>query len=132
MTATFGPQLLGQTEKTLKALLRGALADTSLTEELWVSLRLADQPDGRALRDRVADLAKFDDAAQLVTVLEQRGLVRDDAPTAEGRAMLEAVLARSAELSGPLWDDIADADAAARALTVVLTRARAALGDAVA
>ncbi len=44
-------------------------------------------------------------------------------------ALLEAVLARSAALSGPIWDDIDDADAAAHALTVVLTRARAALGD---
>ena len=41
--------------------------------------------------------------------------------------MLERVLAGSAELSGPIWDDLDDADAAARALNRVLTRARAAL-----
>ena len=46
MTATFGPQLIGQTEKTLQALLRRALAGTGLDERQWVALRLADQPDG--------------------------------------------------------------------------------------
>lgn len=127
MTASFGPQLLGQTEKTLQALLGRALAGTGLSERHWVTLRLADQPDGTVLRDRVADLARFEDADQLVTDLERRGLVADDAPTADGHAMLEKVLATSAELSGPIWDDIEDADAAAHALTVVLARARAAL-----
>lgn len=127
MSATFGPQLIGETEKTLQAILRRALAGTGLDERLWVSLRLASQPGGTALRDRAADLAHFDDADRLVTTLEQRKLVADDVPTADGRAMLEQVLARSAELSGPIWDDIDDADAAARALTELLTRARAAL-----
>jgi crotonobetainyl-CoA:carnitine CoA-transferase CaiB-like acyl-CoA transferase len=128
MTIPFGPQLLGQTEKTLQALLRRALADSGLTEPQWVTLRLADQPDGSALRTRAADLARFEDADELVTVLEERGLVAADVPTAAGRAMLETVLARSAALSGPIWDDIEDADAATRALTLVLTRARTALG----
>lgn len=127
MTASFGPQLIGQTEKTLQALLRRALAGTGLSERHWVTLRLAAQPDGTVLRDRVADLAQFDDADRLVTALEQRGLVANDAPTADGRAMLEKVLATSAALSGPIWDDIDDAAAAAHALTVVLARARAAL-----
>jgi len=124
---TFGPQLIGQTEKTLQALLRRALTGEGLDERLWVALRLADQPDATPLRTRVADLAQFADADELVATLEQRELVADEAVTAEGRAMLERVLARSAELSGPIWADIADADVAARALTEVLTRARAAL-----
>src|SRR3954468_20766056 len=92
----FGPVLVGQTEKTLQALLRRALAGTGLSERQWVTLRVADQPDGSVLRHRVADLAQFDDADQLVTDLEQRGLVADDALTTDGRAMLEKVLARSA------------------------------------
>ncbi len=120
---TFGPQLIGQTEKTLQALLDG----TGLDERLWVTLRLADQPDGRPLRERVADLARFADADALVTELERQSLVVDDTATLGGRALLADVLARSAELSGPIWDDIDDADAAARALTEVLNRARAAL-----
>jgi hypothetical protein len=124
---TFGPQLIGETEKTLQALLRRALADTGLDERLWVALRLAAQPDGTALHDRVSDRAHFDDADDLVSALEQRHLVADDVPTADGRAMLERVLTRSAALSGPIWDDVEDADAAARALTGVLARARSAL-----
>jgi hypothetical protein len=124
---TFGPQLIGETEKTLQALLRRALAGTGLDERQWVALRLAAQPDGTALRDRVSDRAHFDDADDLVSSLEQRHLVADGVPTADGRAMLERVLTRSAALSGPIWDGVADADAAARALTAVLARARAAL-----
>jgi hypothetical protein len=130
MTPTFGPQLIGETEKTLQALLRRALADTGLDERLWVALRVADQPDASLLRDRLADRAHFEDADHLVTTLEQRRLVADDAPTVDGRALLDRVLAKSAALSGPIWDDIDDADAAARALTEVLTRARAALNNA--
>jgi hypothetical protein len=129
MTATFGPQLLGQTEKTLNALLRQALDGTELDEPLWVSLRLASQPDALTLPDRIANRAKFDNADQLAATLVERGLVHNDEPTADGRALLDSVLAKSAALSGPIWDDIADADAAARALTTVLRRARVALGD---
>jgi hypothetical protein len=128
MTTPFGPQLVGETEKTLQALLRRALDGTGLDERLWVTLRGAAQPDGRTLRARLADRAHFADADQLVATLEQRGLVADDSPAPAGHAMLESVLARSAELSGPIWDDLDDADAAARALTQVLARARAALG----
>lgn len=127
MTATFGPQLIGETEKTLQVLLLRALAGTGLDERLWVALRVADQRDEAALRDRLADRAHFEDAAALIATLEQRGLVADDALTAGGRALLEQVLAKSAALSGPIWDDIDDADAAARALSEVLARARAAL-----
>ena len=127
MTDTFGPQLIGETEKTLQALLNRALAGTGLNERLWVALRVADQPNGTALRKRLADRAHFADADRLVTTLEERGLVAGDGPTSDGRAMLESVLARSAALSGPIWDGIDDAEAAARALTEVLARARAAL-----
>jgi hypothetical protein len=129
MTSTFGPQLIGQTEKTLQALLRRALTDTGLDERLWVALRVADQPDSTALRDRLADQAQFEDADDLITTLEQRHLVAEDTPTIDGRALLQRVLAKSATLSGPIWDDIDDADAAARALTQVLARARAALNN---
>jgi hypothetical protein len=124
---TFGPQLIGETEKTLQALLRLALAGTGLDERHWVALRLAAQPDATALRDRVSHRAHFADADELVSALAQRHLVADDVPTADGRAMLERVLTRSAALSGPIWDDVEDADAAARALTEVLARARSAL-----
>jgi hypothetical protein len=130
MTATFGPQLLGETEKTLEAILSLALADTGLDERLWVSLRLAGQPDATPLRERAAGRAHFEDADELVTTLEQRGLVADDVATAEGQALLKRVLAKSAAISGPIWEGIDDADAAARALTELLERARVALSRA--
>lgn len=124
---SFGPQLIGQTEKTLQALLRRALSGTGIDERRWVALRLANQPDGRPLRGRLIDQAQFDDAAELVTSLERRQLVAEDVPTAEGQALLDHVQAKLAALSDPIWDDIDDADAAARALAQVLARARAAL-----
>ena len=124
---TFGPQLIGETEKALQALLRRALAGTGLDERHWVALRLAAQPDGTTLRDRVTDRAHFDDADAVVSALERRHLVANDAPTADGRGVLEQVLAKSATLSGPIWDGIDDADAAVRALTQLLARARYAL-----
>lgn len=124
---TFGPQLVGETEKTLQALLRMALADSGLDERQWVTLRLSAQPDDLPLTVRVATRAHFPDADELVATLENRGLVSAGAATDAGQAMLTTVLAKSAALSGPIWDDIEDADAAARALTVVLARARAAL-----
>ena len=48
MSIPFGPQLVGQTEKTLNALLRGFLDGTGLTEPQWVTLRVADLIDGGA------------------------------------------------------------------------------------
>ncbi len=113
---TFGPQLIGETEKTLNALLRRALAGTGLDERQWVALRLAAQPDGTALRSRVSDRARFDDADELVSALEHRQLVARQ-PADRRRARDTGTrLRKSAALSGPIWDDIDDADAAARAL----------------
>jgi hypothetical protein len=45
MSTSFGPQLIGETEKTLNALLRRFLDSTGLTEPQWVTLRLAGQLD---------------------------------------------------------------------------------------
>jgi|KBSSwiStaDraftv2_1062776.scaffolds.fasta_scaffold02765_17 hypothetical protein len=125
MITPFGPQLVGQTEKTLQALLRQSLTTTGLDERQWVTLRLATQDDGRPLTVRAADLARFDDADQLVSELEHRGLLKDDAPTAAGDAVLQDVLSGTTAL----WNDIPDAEAAARALSLVLERARLALAS---
>ena len=46
----FGPVLLGQTEKTLQALLRHTLTGTGLSEPEWVTLRLATMVDGQVDR----------------------------------------------------------------------------------
>jgi hypothetical protein len=126
----FGPVLLGQTEKTLQALLRHTLTGTGLSEPEWVTLRLAAMVDGQVDRvglvSVVADRAKFADATVLVDALTQRGLVDDGRPTASGRELVSAVLAASEASNGAVWRDLptADVEAATRVLNEVLRRAR--------
>ncbi len=126
----FGPVLLGQTEKTLQALLRRTLADTGLSEPQWVTLRLANMVDGQV--DRVgliavvADRAKFADSAALVDALTERGLIVDGRPTDVGRDLVDNLLAASDRTNGSVWRDLPvdDVAAASRVLNEVLRRAR--------
>jgi len=126
----FGPVLLGQTEKTLQALLRHTLTGTGLSEPEWVTLRLATMVDGQVDRlgliSVVADRARFPDAAALVDALTEQGLVVDGQPTANGHELVATVLAASEATSGMVWRDlpIADVEAATRVLNEVLRRAR--------
>jgi hypothetical protein len=128
MTASFGPQLLGETEKALNALLRRSLAGSGLDEQQWVTLRVASQHDGPVgtLAARVADRAQFENTDRLVNQLEQKGLLADERPTPKANALLRDVLSGNANI----WQDVPDADAAARALSTVLDRARAAIAEA--
>jgi hypothetical protein len=125
MTASFGPQLLGETEKTLNVLLQRSLAGSGLNEEQWVTLRVASQHDGPigTLAARVADRAHFENTGGLVEQLGQKGLIADERPTPTGDALLRDVLGGNSNI----WQDLPDADAAARALSTVLDRARAAI-----
>jgi len=130
-TVPFGPVLVGQTEKTLQALLRHTLTGTGLSEPEWVTLRVATMVDGQV--DRlgliavVADRAKFADANELVEVLTARGLVVDGRPTERGRDLVSTVLNASEATSGTVWRDLptGDVEAATRVLNEVLRRARA-------
>src|SRR4051794_33424950 len=110
MSTPFGPRLIGETEKTLNALLARFLEGTGLTEPQWVVLRLADAPDGSGGADdlaaTVADQAHFTDAAALVDELTTRGLLADGRLTPAGRDLTEAVLARSATDTAPIWADL--------------------------
>lgn len=129
MTIPFGPQLIGQTEKTLNHLLDRALAGTGLTEREWVALRLAGQvgaADAASLARAVADRARFADAPAIVGALGERGLVAAGAPTDAAEALVADVQARVAALAGPVWVglDPADVAAAERVLNTVLDRAR--------
>lgn len=125
MDATFGPQLIGETEKALNALLLRSLADSGLDEQLWVTLRVASQHDGPVgtLAPRVAERAHFRDTGRLVEQLEEKGLIAGERPTAKGQQLLTDVLAGNSSI----WLDVPDAEAAARALSAVLDRARAAI-----
>jgi hypothetical protein len=123
----FGPQLIGETEKTLGAILRGLLDDTGLTEPQWVTLRIAQQNEaGTDLATQVAGRAHFPDAARLVATLTERGLLAEDTLTVAGRDLVTAVLARSAAITGPIWDGMPAQDVAAteRVLNTLIARGR--------
>ena len=134
MGVPFGPQLIGQAEKALQALLLRLLDGTELTEPHWVTLRLALQADGTVDQDGlvhlVRDRARYADPDRLVAELIARGLLHDGAVTGQGRSLVAEVQARITETTAPLWRDLpaADVEAATRVLTEVTARARAALG----
>ena len=133
MPTPFGPQLIGETEKTLNALLRRALAGTGLTEPEWVTLRLSDllaaTVDANALAVATADRAQFADAADLVNALTQRGLLDNGQLTAAAHDVISRVQAAIAASTAPIWQDLPpdDVAAATRVLNEVRDRARLAL-----
>jgi len=133
MTTPFGPQLIGETEKTLVALLRRTLEGTGLTEPQWVTLRLAAMLEGSVDDDglvaAVADRTQFPDAAEIVRHLTARNLLAGGRLSPAGRELLQTVLARNESTTGPIWQNFPSGDVAAttRVLNEVLTRARAVL-----
>lgn len=131
-TIPFGPQLVGETEKTLAALLRTFLSVDGLSEPQWVTLRVAQlygagDPDG--LVAAVADRAHFPDARELVAEMSERGLLDNGQLTEAGRAVIADVLAASERVTGGIWRDhpTADVEATTRVLNEVVARARALL-----
>lgn len=121
----FGSQLIGQTEKALNALLRTVLVDRQLSEREWVALRLTSQFDGPdALAETIRDRAQFADAADLLSGLERRGLIVDDALSVAGADLVDEIGREIRALTEPIWAgiDAADAEAAARALRSVLAQ----------
>ena len=133
MTTPFGPQLIGETEKTLNALLARYLEAPELTEPLWVTLRVASMLDGTvdgdALAAAVRDRAHFDDAAQLVDGLTARALLDDGHLSSAGRELLDRVQAAIADDTRVIFGDLSDDDVAAteRVLNEIATRARVVL-----
>jgi hypothetical protein len=126
----FGPQLIGQTEKALSALLRTVLTDHQLSEREWVALRLTSQFDGEDdVAEAIRDRAQFEDAADLLSTLERRGLVIGGMLTAAGAELVVEVGREIGALAGPIWANVdsADAEAAARALNSVLEQTKARL-----
>ncbi|CAI9416373.1 MarR family transcriptional regulator [Nocardioides sp. T2.26MG-1] len=135
MPTPFGPQLIGETEKTLNALLNALLAGR-LSEPEWVTLRLAHLLEGEVgsadqLAAAVSDRARFDDAAELVRGLTAAGLLQDGRPTAQSRALVADLQEQIAVRIEPIWRDLPAEDlaAAARVLTHVRDRARAGLAS---
>jgi hypothetical protein len=134
MPTPFGPQLIGETEKTLNALLRRALEGTGLSEPHWVTLRIAQTLDRSAgdaagLAGVVRDRAHFRDAERLVAELAARDLLAGGGLTPGGRELVAAIQARIAATAGSIWEDLPadDVAGATRVLNEVVTRARAVL-----
>jgi hypothetical protein len=132
MTTPFGPQLIGETEKSLNAILRSALRGTRLSEPQWVTLRLAGQlgvVDRRAFVVALADRAHFTEAAQLVDQLIERGLLEGGQLTADGRDLVESVQTVITDATAPIWHDLTrdDVAAAERLLNEIVRRTRHAL-----
>ena len=134
MSTPFGPQLIGETEKTLNALLHRFLQRTGLTERQWVTLRLAGMLDGSVDADglitALADRAHFSDAGDLVAELTDRGLLADGRLSAAGRELTTTLQTTITADTAPIWDDLPSDDVAAatRVLNEVITRARVLLG----
>ena len=130
MTTPFGPRLIGETEKTLNAVLRQVLDGTDLTEARWVTLRLAELLDGAVDRSglvaEVLDRAHFDDAAELVDQLGARGLLTEGRLTAAGSALVAEVQSTIAARTASVWSGLPaeDVAAATRVLNEVVERAR--------
>ncbi|HEY0949018.1 MarR family transcriptional regulator [Nocardioides sp.] len=133
MPLPLGPQLIGQTEKALNAVL-GEILDGRLTEPEWVTLRLAHLLEEQVhqhddLVAAVADRARFADAARLVEGLTDAGLLHDGRPTARGRALVAELQATVTARTDWIWRDLPAEDVAAteRVLAAVHERARSAL-----
>lgn len=132
---TFGPQLIGQTEKALSALLGRVLTGHNLTEPEWVALRLTDQfdttenPPAESLAEFIANSAHFPDPRALLTGLTDRGLLAGDHLTERGSATISTLAEQITGLTAPLWTslDPDDTAAAERTLNIVLARAQAIL-----
>lgn len=142
---TFSTQLIGQTEKTLNAILDRLLAGTGLTEPQWVTLTLAVRADGTAdltaFATRVADALKISDADARARIDEltatQLLVVPDVAGSAvhvtdAGRQLQGRILSAAVEITDRMWGDLPadDLAAAGRVLTTVLERANAELARA--
>jgi DNA-binding MarR family transcriptional regulator len=140
-TPTFSTQLIGQTEKTLNAILDRLLASTPLDEPQWVTLTIAVMSGGPVERDalvsRVAGSLKISDARAQARVDELKAAGLLDASgdgasvvvTEAGQELHGRVRGTVAEITERMWGDLPAEDlaAAGRVLTTVLERANAEL-----
>jgi DNA-binding MarR family transcriptional regulator len=142
-TNEFSPRLIGETEKTLNAILDRHLADSGLTEQHWITLTFVIVSGGSIDRNelvrKVVSGAKFSeqDVAARVSELIARRLLDDSASpqvtvTDDGARLHAQIRAANNELTARLWGDLSAEDlaTAARVLGTVLERANAELARA--
>ncbi len=141
--ATFTPQVLGETEKALNAILYRQLADTGLTEHQWIALRLTVTAGGaigrRQLVGRLAGALKVgvENAEARVDELVAAGLLEsgDDGQvvvTEAGADVHAQIRGETTEVTRRLWGDLpaSDLEITGRTLTTILERANAHYGAA--
>ncbi|HEY1711669.1 MAG TPA: MarR family winged helix-turn-helix transcriptional regulator [Solirubrobacteraceae bacterium] len=141
---TFTPQVLGETEKALNAILYRELGHVELTEHQWIVLRLTVIGGGEVGREqlvgRLAGALKVEAPAAEARVdeLVAAGLLQAS-PDAERVAVTEAggrvhgrVRGAVDEITTRLWGDLPEDDLATtgRTLTTILERANAQFGTA--
>jgi hypothetical protein len=141
--STFSPQVIGQTEKAMNAILDRLLIGTDLTEPEWVTLTVTANSgsavDREQLIDRLVGAVKVSEARAraLVTEVVTKGLLqaagRDGSElelTASGRRLHDRIRSATMEVTDRLWGDlpVEDLDVTGRVLTTVLARANAELG----
>jgi len=139
---TFSTQLIGQTEKTLNAILDRLLAGTGLTEHQWITLTLAvtsgEALDVPAFVSHVAEVIKITEAEALARVdeLATAGLLAEPDVAAStvrltdaGSELQRRIRSSVVEITDRMWGDLPAEDlaAAGRVLTTVLERANAEL-----
>jgi|SRR5215470_19168297 len=139
---TLTPQVIGQAEKTLNAILDRLLAGPGLTEAQWITLTLTARGAGPGdqLVTRVAHGLKVDAAQARAHVAELAAarLVQDDGDgspvrlTTAGERVYGQIRAGVAEVTGRLWGDLPEADlaTAGRILSIITDRANAELAGA--
>ena len=143
---SFTPQVLGETEKALNAILIRELSASGLTEHQWIAMQLTLAGGGTVahgqLVDRLAGALKrgttqaeerVDElvAAGVLACVDDEGdgLVR---VTDAGRQIHGRIRGAVAEITGRLWGDLPNADLATtgRTLATILARANAEFGPA--
>jgi len=139
---TFGTRLIGQTEKTLNAILDRQLAGTGLTEPQWLTLAvMSGGPVERGqFAARVADAVKLSDADVQARISELAAAELLDAAgddgstiavTDAGKQLHARIRGVVAEITERLWGDLPTEDlaTAGRVLATVLERANAELAQ---
>ena len=132
-------QAVGQAQASLTRFLTGILAESGTSYRLWLGLQRLNAMGGQPARAAYeADLSYWlqldgPAAAQLVGDLVAAGLATSDSDgdatvtlSAQGRALREAVLARSAEVTGPILATIdrGDLETTVRTLEEITRLAR--------
>jgi len=138
---TFTPQILGETEKALNAILYRQLAASGLDEHQWITLRLTAAAGGEVARDelaaRLTGALKVDagEAQARIEELTAAGLIQPTdggqvAVTEAGARVHARVRGETSEITHRLWGDLpaADLEITGRTLATILKRANAHYG----